>query len=250
MVIWDWMVRETGLSGNELVVYAMVNGLAECSPDGTAYVPASYVVGWCNTSDRNARRIIDKLEKRGLIKCQGANEHGIPVYLPIRPSRETVPPDKMTAPCQNVSQYIYNPNSNVTDIDILPDKMSGAPCQNDRGGDDTGPAVGEIVAYLNEKAGTNYKATAANTIRHIRARMAEGFTVEDFKHVVDVKVADWKNDRNMRKYLRPETLFGSKFEGYLNQAAPFAGFSEPEDTRSIDEILDELDRRDGIVRPR
>lgn len=72
-----------------------------------------------------------------------------------------------------------------------------------------------IIGHLNDKAGTHYKTKAPNTQRHINARLAEGFTVEDFITVIDKKCAEWKGT-NMEKYLRPETLFGSKFESYLN----------------------------------
>jgi uncharacterized phage protein (TIGR02220 family) len=72
-----------------------------------------------------------------------------------------------------------------------------------------------IVSYLNEKAGTGYKPTTAKTKSAINARLAEGFTVDDFKTVIDKKCAEWLGT-DMEKYLRPETLFGTKFEGYLN----------------------------------
>lgn len=72
-----------------------------------------------------------------------------------------------------------------------------------------------IVSYLNEKAGTAYKPTTAKTKSAINARLAEGFTVDDFKTVIDKKCAEWMGS-DMEKYLRPETLFGTKFEGYLN----------------------------------
>ena len=42
--------------------------------------------------------------------------------------------------------------------------------------------------------------------------------MDDFKRVIDTKVKQWLNDDNMRKYLRPETLFGTKFEAYLNES--------------------------------
>ena len=73
-----------------------------------------------------------------------------------------------------------------------------------------------IIAYLNEKAGTKYKASTPKTKTAIHARMSEGFTVDDFKTVIDKKCAEWLGDEKMEKYLRPETLFGTKFEGYLN----------------------------------
>ena len=76
-----------------------------------------------------------------------------------------------------------------------------------------------IIDRLNEKAGTKYKATSKATQGHINARLSEGYTLDDFYKVVDKKCAEWKGG-DMEKYLRPETLFGSKFENYLNAPAP------------------------------
>lgn len=75
-----------------------------------------------------------------------------------------------------------------------------------------------VISHLNEKAGTNYRATSKATKSHINARLSEGHTLDDFISVIDKKCAEWKGT-NMEKYLRPETLFGSKFEGYLNAPA-------------------------------
>lgn len=80
-------------------------------------------------------------------------------------------------------------------------------------------AAHEIVDYLNSKIGTHYRATTRKTQSLIKARMNEGFTVDDFKKVIDNKSAEWGKDSKMSKYLRPETLFGTKFESYLNQTA-------------------------------
>lgn len=75
-----------------------------------------------------------------------------------------------------------------------------------------------IINYLNDKCSTSYKATTKSTQKHINARLDEGFEVDDFFKVIDVKANDWLNDAKMKQYLRPETLFASKFESYLNQA--------------------------------
>lgn len=72
-----------------------------------------------------------------------------------------------------------------------------------------------IVDYLNQKAGTNYKSTSKKTKTCIHARLEEGFSVDDFKIVIDKKCNDWLNT-DFEQYLRPETLFGTKFESYLN----------------------------------
>ena len=74
-----------------------------------------------------------------------------------------------------------------------------------------------IVEYLNDKAGTKYRHTTKKTRDLIKARFNEKFTVKDFEKVIDIKVAEWKNDPKMSKFIRPETLFSNKFEGYLNQ---------------------------------
>ena len=74
----------------------------------------------------------------------------------------------------------------------------------------------EIVQYLNQKTNKNFKHTSKVTQRHIRARLAEGFTVSDFKQVIDNKCNDWLRDQKMKEYLSPDTLFVTKFESYLN----------------------------------
>lgn len=74
----------------------------------------------------------------------------------------------------------------------------------------------EIIEYLNQRIGSNYKPNASKTKTAIYARVQEGYTLEDFKIVIDKKVNEWYGT-DMAKYLRPETLFGTKFEGYLNQ---------------------------------
>lgn len=75
----------------------------------------------------------------------------------------------------------------------------------------------EIIDYLNIKLGTHYKHTSNKTRALIKARFNEGFTLDDFKTVIDKKYIEWYKDKKMNVYLRPETLFSNKFESYLNQ---------------------------------
>ena len=76
----------------------------------------------------------------------------------------------------------------------------------------------EVIDYLNTKTGSSYRATTEANIKPIRARLNDGYTVEDCKKVIDTKAGQWLNNPDMVKYLRPETLFRpSKFEGYLNE---------------------------------
>ena len=73
-----------------------------------------------------------------------------------------------------------------------------------------------ITDYLNEKAGKAFLDKSKDTRKHIKARMDEGFTLDDFYKVIDNTVKRWKGDPKMCDYLRPSTLFGTKFESYLN----------------------------------
>lgn len=76
--------------------------------------------------------------------------------------------------------------------------------------------ISEIINYLNEKCGTRYRSPASETVRHINKRLSEGFSIDDFKTVIDKKSYEWMGTER-EKYLRPQTLFGTKFESYLNQ---------------------------------
>jgi uncharacterized phage protein (TIGR02220 family) len=75
----------------------------------------------------------------------------------------------------------------------------------------------EIIHYLNEKTGKNFKQGSIKTKELIHARYGEGFTLEDFYKVINLKSAEWLPDPFWNKFLRPETLFDTKFESYLNQ---------------------------------
>ena len=131
-------------------------------------------------------------------------------------------------------------------------KEEGKECKNV---EECNKIYSAVVDYLNSKCGTSYKASSTKTKSLIDARVKEDFTLDDFKKVIDVKSAEWLNDAKMVKFLRPETLFSNKFEGYLNQQQKGGGvvgkygnriqFSVPEakrenDGKSLDEEIAEL----------
>lgn len=78
------------------------------------------------------------------------------------------------------------------------------------------PIYVEVITYLNNVCGTAYKHTTTKNQRFINARIKEGYSLDDFKNVIDKKREEWLGT-NMSKYLRPETLFGTKFERYINE---------------------------------
>ena len=111
-----------------------------------------------------------------------------------------------------VTYYPYISPDTVTNKD----NDSGEETDKNKGPKES-ETVAEIIDYLNVKIGSHYKPGTPGTVRMIKARLREGFTVENFRTVIDKKVSSWGTDPKMQQYLRPETLFGSKFESYLNE---------------------------------
>jgi len=88
---------------------------------------------------------------------------------------------------------------------------------------DSNNIYSQVIDYLNSKAGKSFKHTTKKTQDLIKARLADGFKKEEFFRVIDNKVKEWQGTE-YEKYLRPETLFGNKFEGYLNQGFNKKGY--------------------------
>lgn len=75
-----------------------------------------------------------------------------------------------------------------------------------------------IIDYLNKRTGKKYSVKTKKTAQLIHKLLDNGFTVEDFERVIDIKCSQWLNNDKMNQYLRPRTLFSEKFEDYLNEA--------------------------------
>lgn len=86
----------------------------------------------------------------------------------------------------------------------------------------------KIIDYLNEKTGKNYSYKAKGNQQMIRARFNEGYTLDDFIKVIDIKTSEWIDNSKMVAYLRPTTLFNEKFDMYLNQEIPTTNESSGE----------------------
>ena len=98
-----------------------------------------------------------------------------------------------------------------------------------------------VCDYLNEKTGARYRPDNKATVACIRERLKEGYTVDDFITVIDRKCADWSGT-DMEKYLRPQTLFGNKFESYLHGPVP------QKKPKEVDEDEDDMrSSRFGVI---
>ena len=176
-------------------------------------------------SKNRCSEIIKSLEKKGyitieyvyqqgskaiskrVIKCVRKIDEGIREI--DNPTRKTE--EGYSEKCEDNNTSFSNTFNNTSNKKDIVEQSSTAPIPYE-----------EIVQYLNQKTGKNFKSTSKATQRHIKARFADGFVLDDFKQVIDNKCGDWLRDRKMKEYLRPETLFGAKFESYLNSKSTTA----------------------------
>lgn len=230
ITIKAFMVNELHLSGNELIVYAVIYGFSQ---DGSSWFTGSrkYLAAWCQTSEKSVTHNLKKLLDAGLIEKRTHYEHGCTIndYRAIRSARrkgeetslggKKVPSTgEESSPVrgEETSPHTIEADNLVDTIDIVP--------QNDSGSG----SIAAIIDYLNERVGTHYTYRNKSINGLINARLSEGFTIDDFKTVVDNKVAEWTGTE-WAKFLRPKTLFApSHFEEYLNQS--------PQPTSYLDSI--------------
>lgn len=195
-----------GLKGNEAWVYAIIYGFSQ---DGESWFEGSqgYLADWCNSTTRGIRKNLEALIAKGLIEKREGSANGRLVY-DYRVLRSSLYRNRVPTSAEQSSHHIIGDNNTPSDIDSN-ESISSPP---------KGSKVEEIVAYLNAKTGKHFLPTAKATQRKINARLKEGRTVEDFKQVIDTKTAEWQGTQ-WDKFLSPDTLFGEKFERYLNQTA-------------------------------
>ena len=148
-----------------------------------------------------------------------SNVHGVDVqtYTGSTSERSTV----VRSNVHGVDVQTYNKNSSIKNSSIEDSSIdNNTVVASDNAEKYDMKTITEIVDYLNEKAHKSYKPNNRATKGHINARLKEGYTLSDFKQVIDNRCAAWLGTERMEQYLRPQTLFGSKFESYLNASAP------------------------------
>lgn len=107
-------------------------------------------------------------------------------------------------------------NNTVSELEILQTNKTN---NNEIDNNNKLSICSEVINYLNSKAKKNFKVNTASHQKFIKARLKEGYVLEDFKKVVDIMVAKWKGTE-YEQYLQPQTLFGNKMDNYLNQPMP------------------------------
>lgn len=232
--IQGWMVTKLGLKGNELLIYAIIYGFSQ-TEDQTFNGSLQYLADWTNSTKQGVTKNLKALVEKGYIVKEDKYINNVKFCEYYATKLNTVYNSVAQGIQQSLTGYTTkfntpmqqsltnNINDNIDNkLDNIIELKDNVPYQ-------------EIVNYLNNSAGTNYRASSKKTRELIKARINEGYTLEDFKVVIEKKTREWINDNKMKGYLRPETLFGTKFEGYLNQPekelttkdlTPYTDFSE------------------------
>ena len=195
---WFWLendlVDREDISAMEKLIYMLLARYAD--KEGKCFPSQDKLCKITGIKDyRTIVKYLKQLEEKGLIEIKKNNGKVNVYYL----KNVSTPPTKNvgTPPTNFEGITIHNKKDTINNTQYIKE-------------------IEEVVIHLNEKAGTKYKYNSKNTTKHIQARIREGYTLEDFKTVIDKKCSEWLNT-DMEKYLCPETLFGSKFEKYLNQ---------------------------------
>ena len=217
-VINGWMINRLRLKGVSLSAYAIIYGFSQ---DGENEFTGSlqYLCDFCGgVSKPTIIKALKELTEKGYILRREETINNI-MFTRYRVnqniisnffagSKETLPAVKNFNGGSKETFTGGSKNSFTGSKETLPNKENKN-ISVDKEKENI------IIAYLNEKAGTKYRASSKATSQHIHARLEEGFTVDDFKCVIDKKCAEWLGT-DFAQYLRPVTLFGTKFEAYLN----------------------------------
>ena len=217
-----WLFKEPykKLSNNAKIMYALLYNRLDLSLESKWHDRNGQVFMYFTTaefceelgcSEKTVTKIKKELVTSGLLRDerQGLTKpNRLYILGPKIVKREPPEPEKI--PSRTVentaldTQEVQTIKTDIRKTDIDNNKLS---------------ICKEVISYLNLKTKKNFKVDTASHQKFIKARLKEGYVLEDFKKVVDVMVAKWKGTE-YEQYLQPQTLFGNKMDNYLNQPMP------------------------------
>lgn len=216
---WFWLENET-VDRADLTIYEKMTYIVlarHANSESTCFPSYNTIAQKAGCSRRKVIDCISSLEKKNLIKKEIRKSEGdfssniyqvmsiktIDMVTDMHQGSEQCSPkvvnsvhrgSEQHAPKVVNAMHLNNTNNNNTNI----------------------TTYSLVINRLNEVCNKNYKSSTPKTKKLIQSRLNENFTLEDFYKVIEFKSQEWLGTE-MEKYLRPETLFGTKFEGYLNE---------------------------------
>lgn len=228
------------ICANAKLLYGEITAL--CNEKGFCWAGNEYFANLYKTTKNSISRWIRQLKEKDYIRVQifykkdskEIDKRIIAISNPYPINKidntpceksQSIPIDKNVNTPYQKSQYPIDKNvkENTTSINNI----------------NNNNIYSRVIEYLNQKTSKNFKSTTQKTKKLIQARLNDNFTIQDFYKVIDTKTKEWINDKVMSKYLRPETLFGTKFESYLNETTED---KNDNDDNSFEEYK-ELERR-------
>lgn len=177
-------------------------------PNASEYVLAKFDID--EEGNYYNKRLEMEISKREAY-AQSRRENGLKGGRPKKTEEKPYAYEKETI-CESIQEPTEKHTENENkDIDI-----------------DINDLVNRVIEYLNLKCKTRYKANTNDVKKHLIARINEGYTYDDFVKVIDIKYAEWKGTE-FEKFLRPSTLFGTKFQSYLNQPVKETAYGDADD---------------------
>lgn len=198
------------LTGNDKVIYLYLKMYG--GQNKLAFTGLERISEEMNMSINTIRKSLESLQKHGYLKItKEKQKHGY--FLN--------------------NYHIYDPFNNVT-IETKKELSS-----KEDSSTDTKDIHKEIISYLNDKANKSFKADSKGSQRLINGRLSAGYTIDQFKYVIDVKTKEWLNNSKMNQFLAPTTLFRpNNFGKYLNEEIDIKKENKPKnDNNWIDEML-------------
>lgn len=232
---WFWLendlVDREDITAMEKLIYMLLARYAD--KDGKCFPSQEKLCKVTGIKDyRTIVKYLKQLEEKGLIEIKKTNGKVNVYYL----KNVNKPPTKNAGAKNATTNFADEPPTK--NVGTPPTNFAGITIHNEKDTKNNTQyikEIDEVTNYLNKKAGTKYKSSSKNTTKHIRARINDGYTLEDFKTVIDKKCSEWLNT-DMEKYLCPDTLFGSKFEKYLNQKINDSGINKNTQNNAAQDI--------------
>ena len=214
MEVMKLIVKDSKLSKNEIRVLLAILSF---SRKQKKQIKRRYLSELLQIQEQHISRTTSNLEKKGYLSRDYSE--GVCTYE-LNPDR--VPPvvrPKLDTGSQKQGTKLDTgtthgtPRHYIKDITVYSIENNKGGC----GGEEDPIPYAEIIRDLNEVTEKNFMSSSKKNRELIRSRWNEGFKLKDFFHVHKVKTEEWKNNVEMNKFLRPETLYSNKFHGYVNE---------------------------------